>query len=114
MIKNKSYTITNQLLNHDLLSSYITRFWDDVFSPILLSGADKHLMVMVKVSFNTPKFDYAYRTLGYLRSVNHSEKEQFTEYLLVIYYPIKRPILLYRVKRELNTNFNINKTICKL
>jgi hypothetical protein len=81
MIKNKSYTITNQLLNHDLLSSYITRFWDDIFSPLVLKNADKYLMVMVKVSFNTPKFDHAFRTLGYLRSVNHSDKEIFTEYL---------------------------------
>jgi hypothetical protein len=47
----------------------------------VLNNADKHLMVMVKVSFNEPKFDYAYRTLGYLRSVNHSEKELFTNYL---------------------------------
>jgi hypothetical protein len=36
---------------------------------------------MAKVSFNEPKFDYAYRTLGYLRTVNHSDKELFTEYL---------------------------------
>jgi len=81
MIKNQSYSINNQLLNHDLLSSYISRFWDEVFSPLILKGADKHLMIMVKVSFNQPKIDYAYRTLGFLRSVNHSEKELFTDYL---------------------------------
>jgi hypothetical protein len=81
MIKNQSYTVNNQLLDYNLLSSYITRFWDDVFSPLLFKGADNHLMIMAKVSFNEPKFDYAYRTLGYLRSVNHSEKELFTNYL---------------------------------
>jgi hypothetical protein len=29
----------------------------------------------------TPKFDYAYRSLGHLRCVNHNEQEQFTDYL---------------------------------
>ena len=81
MIKNKSYTIKNQFLNYDMLSSYICMFWDDIFSPLVLKGVDKYLMIMVKVSFDTPKFDYAYRSLGHLRSVNHSEKEQFTDYL---------------------------------
>jgi hypothetical protein len=81
MIKNQTYKIDSQLLDYNLLSSYISRFWDDIFSPLVLKGADKHLMVMAKVSFNEPKFDYAYRTLGYLRSVNHSEKELFTNYL---------------------------------
>ena len=81
MIKNQSYTVNNQLLDYNLLSSYITRFWDDVFSPLLFKGSDKHLMIMAKVSFNEPTFDYNYRTLGYLRSVNHSEKELFTNYL---------------------------------
>ena len=81
MIKNKTYTISNQFLNYELLSSYISLFWDEIFSPLVLKGVDKYLMVMVKVSFNTPKFDYAYRSLGHLRSVNHSEKEQFTDYL---------------------------------
>lgn len=81
MIKNQSYSINNQLLNYNLLESYISKFWEEIFSPLVLNNADKHLMVMVKVSFNEPKFDYAYRTLGYLRSVNHSEKELFTNYL---------------------------------
>jgi hypothetical protein len=81
MIKNKTYTIKNQFLNYDMLSSYITMFWNDIFSPLVIKGADKYLMIMVKVSFDTPKFDYAFRSLGHLRSVNHSEKEQFTDYL---------------------------------
>jgi hypothetical protein len=72
MIKNQSYSIKNQLLNYNLLESYISKFWDEIFSPLVLKNADKHLMV--KVSFNESKFDFAYRTLGYLRSVNHSEK----------------------------------------
>ena len=38
-------------------------------------------MILVKVSFNESKFDHTYRTLGYLRSVNHSEREEFTDYL---------------------------------
>lgn len=81
MIKNQSYSITNKLLNYELLESYVTLFWNEIFSPLVLKGADHHLMIMVKVSFGTPKFDYAFRSLGYLRSVNHSEKELFTEYL---------------------------------
>jgi hypothetical protein len=83
MIKNQSYSIKNQLLNYELLSSYISRFWSDVFSPLVLKGADKHLMIMCKVAFNQPMFDNnpAYRSLGYLRRVNHSDKELFTDYL---------------------------------
>jgi hypothetical protein len=68
-------------LNYDLLASYISRFWDDIFSPLILKGTDKHLMVLVKVSFYGAQLDCAYRTLGCLRSVNHSEKEEFTDYL---------------------------------
>jgi hypothetical protein len=30
MIKNQTYTISNQLLNYQLLSSYITMFWNEV------------------------------------------------------------------------------------
>jgi hypothetical protein len=74
MIKHQTYSISNQLLNNDLLSLYLSLFWTECFSPLVLKGADKHLMIMVKVSFNTPKFDYAYRTLGYLRNVNYNEK----------------------------------------
>lgn len=81
MIKNKSYTIHNQLLNYELLSSYITKFWDDIFSPLVLKGVDKHLMVLCKVAYNQPTFDHAYRTLGYLRCVNYTDKELFTNYL---------------------------------
>jgi hypothetical protein len=81
MIKKQTYSISNQLLNYDLLSSHISRFWNEIFSPLVLNDTDKYLMIMVKVSFNSQKFDYAYRTLGYLRSVNYSEKELFTEYL---------------------------------
>ena len=81
MIKNKVYSISNQILNYALLESYVTLFWNEVFSPLVLKGTDKHLMIMVKVAFANPKFDYAFRSLGYLRSVNHSEKELFIEYL---------------------------------
>ena len=81
MIKNKTYTINNQLLNTGLLSSYVEMFWNDIFSPLVFKGADKYLMLMVKISFDSPKFEYAYRSLGYLRCVNHSEKELFADYL---------------------------------
>jgi hypothetical protein len=83
MIKNQSYKINNQLLNYELLSSYVSKFWDDVFSPIVLADSEKYLMILAKVSFNQSNIDHAdtYRTLGYLRSVNHSDKELFTKYL---------------------------------
>jgi hypothetical protein len=45
MIKSQTYGISGQLLNYDLLTSYIERFWTDVFSPLVLDNSDKHLMV---------------------------------------------------------------------
>jgi hypothetical protein len=83
MIKTISYTLNNSILTNELLIAYISKFWDDIFSPLILKGADKHLMVLCKVAYNQPKFDInpAYRTLGYLKTVNHSDKELYQEYL---------------------------------
>lgn len=81
MIKSQTYGISSQLLNYDLLTSYIERFWTDVFSPLVLDNSDKHLMLLVKVSFGEANLDCAYKTLGYLKNVNHSEKEDYTDYL---------------------------------
>jgi len=35
MIQNKSYNISNKILTNETLNSYITRFWDDIFKPLL-------------------------------------------------------------------------------
>jgi len=84
MIKTKSYILPNSLITSELLIAYISKFWNYVFSPLILNGVDQHLMVLCKVAYNQPMFDAnpAYKTLGNLRRVNHSDKELFQEYLI--------------------------------
>ncbi len=81
MIKSISYPVNNQLINQGLLASYISKFWNEIFSPLIIDGADKHLMLLVKASFTEASIDCSLRTMGHLRSVNYSDKELFTEYL---------------------------------
>jgi hypothetical protein len=81
MIKHISYPINNQLLNQGLLASYITKFWEDVFSPLVFKGTDVHLMVLVKADYSFSTVETSLRTMGCLRSVNYSDKELYTEYL---------------------------------
>ena len=36
MIKTIKYNLNNLLLTNEVLNSYILRFWNDIFSPLLL------------------------------------------------------------------------------
>jgi hypothetical protein len=76
MIKLQTYSLNKLLLTNEVLESYITNFWNDIFTSI---KDTKHLMLMVKVEFN--ETEMGYRTLGDLRRVNYEDKELFTEYL---------------------------------
>jgi hypothetical protein len=77
MIKIKNYPISNNIvLSHEILSNYITNFWNDVFINIKDTS---HIMVMCKVQFT--EYEMGYKTLGHLRRVNYSDKELFIEYL---------------------------------
>jgi hypothetical protein len=79
MIQNKSYLMqNNQILTNKLLFSYINKFWNDVFSPIIKGGDEYHLMILCKVQYpdNT-----TYKTIGPLRKVEFKDKDLFYEYL---------------------------------
>jgi hypothetical protein len=76
MIKLKNYSINNVLLTNKVLSLYITKFWNDVYSQI---KGENHLWLMCKVNYSG--VDLGYRTLGHLRRVNFTDKELFIEYL---------------------------------
>ena len=76
MIKFQTYKINNLVLSNQVLESYITQFWMDIFTPI---KDTKHLMIMVKVQFT--ETELGYRTLGHLRRINFDDKDLFIEYL---------------------------------
>src|SRR6202035_652500 len=78
MIKIKSYPIKGLYINKDVLSTFISKFWDNVFKSIIKNNS-KHLMILVKVQYSE---ELGYRTLGHLRSVNFEDKNQFIEYLV--------------------------------
>jgi hypothetical protein len=76
MIQIKKYPIQNILLSKQVLSIYINKFWNDVFSQI---KSGNHLWLMCKVNFT--EAEQGYKTLGHLRRVNFTDKELFIEYL---------------------------------
>ena len=108
MIKLQTYPINNLLLTSEVLESYITNFWNDIFSSIKDTS---HLMLMCKVEFNDGELGY--RTLGDLRRVNFSDKELFVEYLSLrlgllnesyTSYPISKLTFTYIIKSGLATD----------
>jgi hypothetical protein len=85
MIKIQKYTspassTSNIHLTNKTVSSYITKFWNDKYTPIIESNSNKHLMILVKVQYSEKILGY--RTLGHLRKVNYSDKELFTNYIV--------------------------------
>ena len=75
MINLKTFNLDNELINNNLLSEKISRFWTEVFSEI----KDKHLLILCKVKFEDS--DLGYRTLGHLVIVNYEDRENFLNYL---------------------------------
>ena len=76
MIKIQNYSINNVLLTNKVLSIYINKFWNDIYSQI---NSDNHLWIMCKVNYS--EVELGYRTLGHLRRVNFNDKELFINYL---------------------------------
>src|SRR5882762_168543 len=76
MIKTQTYTINNSLITNELLLTYISQFWSDIFESVKDSN---HLYLMCKVHFNDSELGY--RSLGHLLKVNYSDKDLFHEYL---------------------------------
>jgi hypothetical protein len=75
MIKLQSYQTTDILITKKVLSIYINKFWNDIYSQI---KGEKHLWIMCKVNYSE---ELGYKTLGHLRRVNFTDKELFIEYL---------------------------------
>lgn len=66
MIKIKSYNTDNIILTKVAVNSYISMFWNDIYS--LLNVKNQHLMILVKVLYSEDNLGY--RTLGHLVNVN--------------------------------------------
>lgn len=81
MIQLKTYNLLLEkneiLLNHEVLSIYINKFWDEVFNTI----KDSHLLILCKIKFIETESEMGHRTLGHLVKVNFEDKELFIDYL---------------------------------
>jgi len=78
MIQNKTYYIKNQIFTSELLKTYISKFWLNVFSP-LVKDEIKHLMILCKIQYSDES--NTYKTLGPLRRVEHKDLDLFIDYL---------------------------------
>nr|AQU12775.1 DNA polymerase [Thelephora ganbajun] len=82
MIKTIKYNLNNLMVTNEVLNSYILRFWDDVFAPLIQDGSIKHLMVLCKVKYSESEAESGYKTLGPLRRVEFKDLELFKDYLI--------------------------------
>lgn len=80
MIKTITYLIKDLFLNKEVVSTFVDKFWNEVFSKIIKINSKQHLMILVKVEFTEE--EQGYRTLGHLRSVNFKDKDQFINYIV--------------------------------
>ena len=79
MIKVQNYPTKDLMLTEDIISSYVSLFWMDVFSKIHTEESPKHLYLMCKALYQDKQMGY--RTLGHLVKVNFKDKDLFTTYL---------------------------------
>lgn len=67
MIQSKSYLLNrNQILTNEVLSSYVTRFWNEIFESIVSNNEVKHLMIICKVQCSDSDSENSniFKTLG--------------------------------------------------
>lgn len=77
MIKTIKYNLPeNIMLTTEVLNTYISQFWNEVFAPIIGVNT-KHLMIICKVKYG----ESGYKTLGPLRRVEFDDQELFIDYL---------------------------------
>ena len=76
MIKLKTYSINNLPLTNQVLVTFISKFWEEIFSSIKDTS---HLLILCKVQFADKEMGY--RTVGHLRKVNYTDKDLYIEYL---------------------------------
>lgn len=89
MLHNKSYSVKSQIVTNEILTSYINKFWNEVFTPLLSDNKNKHLMILCKIQYSNDLEDSlsesvngSYKTLSPLRRVEIIDKELFTEFLI--------------------------------
>jgi len=80
MIKTITYPIKDLYLSKGVISTFISKFWNDIFTPLIKDNDSLHLMILCKVEFTDEA--QGYRTLGHLRRVNFDDKNQFINYLV--------------------------------
>lgn len=82
MIKLQTYNLNNIIITKEVLSSYVSKFWEDVFSKIDQTKKVKHLMVLCKVKYSDEsEIKQGYKTLGPLRRVLFKDKDLFIKFL---------------------------------
>jgi hypothetical protein len=82
MLNNKIYNISkNIVITNEVLSSYITRFWDEAFTPLINKGETYHLMILCKIAYSESIDSFTYKTIAPLRRVEYTDKDLFVDYL---------------------------------
>jgi len=108
MIKIKTYSIKNLPLTNPVLVTFISKFWEEIFSSI---KDTKHLLILCKVQFSDEEMGY--RTLGSLRKVNFDDKELFIDFLSqnlsilnesYLVHPILNITFTYIIKEGISTD----------
>jgi|SRR5580692_10896413 hypothetical protein len=84
MIKIKSYQLSsNNIITNEILSAYVTRFWNEVFAPLVSNNELKHLMILCKVQYSDNDLNNSslYKTLGPLRRAEYKDLDLLTDFL---------------------------------
>jgi hypothetical protein len=85
MIKTTNYKLNSKIiLSNEVLNTFILKFWEDVFTPLIQDGSLKHLMVLCKVKYSAEENELGWlrpKTLAPLRKVEFNDLELFSEYL---------------------------------
>jgi DNA polymerase family B len=107
MIKLKTYSIKNLPLTNQLLVTFISKFWEEIFSSV---KDTKHLLILCKVQFS--ETEMGYRTLGSLKKVNYVDRELFIDFLAQNLSILNESYLVHPI---LNITFTyiIKEGICK-
>ena len=83
-ILSKVYKLSSHsTINTQLLSTFVNKFWSDVFTPLTLASRGKnknmHLVLMCKVLYTAP--NSGYKTIGDARRVNIEDLDLYLQYL---------------------------------
>lgn len=81
MIKTIKYNLAESIiLTNEVLNTYISQFWNEIFVPINDENQPKYLMILCKIKLISGNNE-SYKTLAPLRRVEFSDKDLFYGYL---------------------------------